>query len=91
MQIRIQFITLMRIRILPLSLMWIHVDPDPVAEQCEHFSSAILPLPISEHYTLQCLGKFGVGRRDDLTLDLYYVRSDRVSGLIIFFVVRIMY
>jgi hypothetical protein len=29
MQIRIQLITLMRIRILPFKLMHIHVDPDP--------------------------------------------------------------
>jgi hypothetical protein len=63
--------------------MRIHVDPVLVAEQCEHFFVSYFISPISEQYTSQCLRKFGVGRRDDLTLDLNYVRSDRVSGLII--------
>ncbi len=50
------------------------MDPGPVTEQCEHFFVSYLP--ISEQYASQCLRKFGVGREDDLTLDLNYIRSD---------------
>ncbi len=59
------------------------MDPGPVAEQCEHFFLSYF-ISSGEQYTSQCLRKFGVGRGIDLTLDLNYVRSDRVGGLIIF-------